>query len=400
MTLTMRRINLTHLMSSHHPPDRLQSQAIDLLRFPLAVGVVFGHVMPQVVAPGEADFPLLSGQGLYNIFALGCSHVAVRMTVPMFFMIAGFLFFANMRRFDTRKFKAKLASRVCTLLLPFIAWNLLSYLICNAPDCIHLIKGGDVAGAFRLFFNPDFLDIFWGCDRSGPWSNSFGQTFYTLSPFDTPLWFLRDMMVMTLLAPLVYIYVKHTRIVGLALLFGCYLTRIWNPWCFLSPDSVFFFSLGAYFAISGKNMILTARKYKHLLFIIAIPALCAATCFDGVFTSAGYPLTCIYIVPANFLAFLAAAHLIERRGVKANPFLTSSCFFLYAFQFAFIIPDRHRPILYISDMLQEILPMEYPPAELAHYFLTPLLTIASALLLYALLRHYLPRVAALLGGTR
>lgn len=79
---------------------KLQSATIDLLRFPMAVAVVMIHMTPRVVPLGEADFPLLSADGLYNVVAMGISHVLARIAVPVFFLISGLLFFLNMRELN------------------------------------------------------------------------------------------------------------------------------------------------------------------------------------------------------------------------------------------------------------------------------------------------------------
>lgn len=366
----------------------------------MAVGVVLGHVTPAVVMPADADFPLLSGQGLYNIFAVCSAHVFVRMTVPLFFLIAGFLFFVNMRRFNTDKYVSKLRSRARSILVPYLLWNLLTYFVYNAPDLFHLLRIGEYGHAFHLFFRHNFVNIFWGTEIGETCTNSFGQSFYMTYPYDIPLWFLRDLMVMMLFAPLVYLFVKRTRIAGLAILFGCYLTRVWNPWFFLSSEAVFFFALGAYFAIFGKSIIRTAQKYRTPMFLTALLTLCSATYYDGIFTSTGYILTCVFILCAVFLAFLMASSLIARHHARIHPFLTSSCFFLFAFHLAYIIPILGKPISNCAHLAHTLLPSNQPWAETVRYLLTPLLTILSALLLYALLRRFLPRIAALLSGNR
>ena len=79
---------------------KLQSATIDFLRFPMAVAVVMIHMTPRVVPLGEADFPLLSADGLYNVVAMGISHVLARIAVPVFFLISGLLFFLNMRELN------------------------------------------------------------------------------------------------------------------------------------------------------------------------------------------------------------------------------------------------------------------------------------------------------------
>ena len=74
---------------------RLQSQTINVLRFPLALGVVFIHMTPATVAPIDASFPLASPQGIYNLILIVTSHVIPVVAVPGFFFISGLLFFLN-----------------------------------------------------------------------------------------------------------------------------------------------------------------------------------------------------------------------------------------------------------------------------------------------------------------
>ncbi len=73
--------------------DVLQSRTIDLLRFPMAVMVVFIHMNPVVVKWADADFSLISGNGLYNLLGILISNILTHMAVPTFFLISGFLFF-------------------------------------------------------------------------------------------------------------------------------------------------------------------------------------------------------------------------------------------------------------------------------------------------------------------
>lgn len=68
-----------------------QSASIDLLRFPLAILVIFVHmgVTPEYL--NTADFPLISAQGIYNLVTLAISKLD-RIAVPAFFLISGYLF--------------------------------------------------------------------------------------------------------------------------------------------------------------------------------------------------------------------------------------------------------------------------------------------------------------------
>lgn len=79
--------------------NQLQSSSIDILRFPLALAVIFIHLNPQTINLSGANFPILSGEGIYNILAISISNVLASIAVPTFFMISGFLFFCNFQKF-------------------------------------------------------------------------------------------------------------------------------------------------------------------------------------------------------------------------------------------------------------------------------------------------------------
>ena len=64
---------------------KLQSATIDLLRFPLAIMVIFIHMNPCVINLFETDFNLMSSHRIYNIVGILLSHVLAHIAVPTFF---------------------------------------------------------------------------------------------------------------------------------------------------------------------------------------------------------------------------------------------------------------------------------------------------------------------------
>lgn len=83
-------------MSDNEEFLRRDSGIIHLLRFPLALMVVFLHAEPNVIG---LDVSELNVENLWaNIAGLimyGISHVIVQIAVPAFFMISGYLFFLS-----------------------------------------------------------------------------------------------------------------------------------------------------------------------------------------------------------------------------------------------------------------------------------------------------------------
>ena len=110
-------------------PIKVQSEAIDLLRFPLAIMVLFIHMNPSVINLLDADFSLFSGYGIYNVIGILLSHVLTHIAVPTFFFISGFLFFVNFMEWSWDGYKKKMKSRVKTLLIPYMLWNAIPFLI-------------------------------------------------------------------------------------------------------------------------------------------------------------------------------------------------------------------------------------------------------------------------------
>ena len=175
--------------------------------------------------------------------------------MPCFFLISGFLFFKG-GHFCLRGYVDKLKKRFFTLLIPFILWNLL-YLL---P---YLFKGWELieneAGEI-LPIVPWFQD----CEGSlfktvYNWTYGLFINFNGASaPIDVPFWYLRDLMCMIVISPLVYYFVKYSKLIGLVLcclvwvLLGQY--RI-IPYAFPIPlrPAVLFFLIGAYFSINTQK---------------------------------------------------------------------------------------------------------------------------------------------------
>ena len=106
---------------------KLQSATIDLLRFPLAIMVIFIHMNPEVSNLFDADFSLISGHGIYNVTGVLLSHVLTHIAVPTFYLISGFLFFINFQKWSWEGYKKKLSSRIKTLLVPYLLWNAIPF---------------------------------------------------------------------------------------------------------------------------------------------------------------------------------------------------------------------------------------------------------------------------------
>ena len=153
----------------------------------------------------------------------------------------------------------------------------------------------------------------------------------TSYPIDYPLWFVRDLMILVLLAPLIYGSIKRFG-KAIVVLF----TILWIILKFKhveivpSIDGLVFFSFGAYMSICGKDMIAEFGKYKRLttLAFLTLGIVHIYANFNGfklMTTIVKMPM----IFTGLYFAYNIAAWLIISRKAKVNRFLSSSSFFIY-----------------------------------------------------------------------
>lgn len=155
------------------------SKVISVSRFPIIVGVVFIHA-------------LIISNGTDLHYFLG--NVVGRIGVPLFYIISGYLFF---QRYDNslKCYKNKLKKRIFSLLVPYLMWNFIAYLV--------------YAFITHTMQPEDFVQSFWVVN-SKP-----GH-----SPADGPLWFVRTLMMLSIISPVMYCLNKnkYTAFISLILL--------------------------------------------------------------------------------------------------------------------------------------------------------------------------------------
>ena len=155
------------------------------MRLPLIVLVTFAHSYGAV----RSDFTLLSGNiDGYELLKLMVSQTLVKVVVPVFYIVSGYLFFANVSQWNVRVYRQKLLRRAKTLLLPYVVWNLLM-----------AVKLGAVS--WTTFW------AYW--TAAGVQTDWLGNQQLMTAPANMPLWFLRDLIVISLLSPVVFVAVRY-----------------------------------------------------------------------------------------------------------------------------------------------------------------------------------------------
>ena len=372
----------------------LSSSTISYLRFPLTAGVVFIHFsLTDGLTINKVKYGMDNPDWYFYVVNF-FSEVLARICVPLFFIISGYLFF-NRREFNGSVYRQKLKSRFKTLFVPFILWNIIAIiwkLKCFLPSFSSYYRPLEVHLSIErlintLFCNGDSNGIIVGTPST--------EMMYGIYPIDLPLWYIRELMLMVILSPIIYYITKK---VGVWLM--TILATIWlSVPAFIPKENnidllitaVFFFSTGAFLGINGKNIVSLCRRIKYAPFIYTILAI-ADTLTKGEDYN-GY-LHRIGILFGIIAAIVIASKLLQSGRVKTHAVLANSSFFIFALHYLFI-GDIGR---FAFIMLH--IPDSDPFAMLALYFIIPIFTVAVCIVTYRLLHRFTPRLCSMLTGGR
>ena len=194
------------------------SEKIKVLSLLAIWGVLFIH--------SQVPCSLNSFAGLFQNIIVGFSRFAV----PFFFVISGFLFFLKGDSLFDYFLKQK--KRIRTLLLPYLCWCLIFILIIFFVNKIVELN----SDYFMLLNNGDYFDFF---------------KYVFLTPAAFHLWYIRDLMVLVVISPLIGYFLRKNSYITLSL--GLIFTISFWGKNFI-PSGVLFYCLGAYYAIKKKYL--------------------------------------------------------------------------------------------------------------------------------------------------
>ncbi len=340
--------------------NRQESEALNITRFVMSIGIVFLHAYTSV-----RMYDYLGDLPVYKEVTRVISFQFGEACVPAFFVISGYLFFFGYRQ-TWECYKYKMKKRFFSLLLPYLFWNALMIAVFYAVECFPSVRGlfNDSRKLLHDCGLVDFLRAFWVYNDSA-------------GPILTQLWFVRNLIVLALCSPVVYCFVRYTRIVGLFILGIWWMAGEGVP---NLESSVFYFCLGAWFSISGKSLLEEVRRISIPIFILFPLIVIGDALLDG--TLVGHYLhrtetfTCVFFV----LALISV--LLEKGKIRDIAFLSSSSFFLYVVHDPMLRFIRKFSLRY-ADHGSEF-------QMIALYFIAVAVDIAVVYAVFWLLRKYVP----------
>lgn len=367
-----------------------QSTTIDALRLPLTIAVIFVHTYFYSTDLINTE-PILSSQWTFKILNITFSLVLGQIAVPIFFLISGYLFFTNFSNWTWTGYAAKLKRRLWSLCIPYIIWNIVKLIFIFIKNSVigdepyssitTLIEEQN----WHLFYDSETFDN----DRIDWLGNCSQKT----APIHIALWFLRDLIIVSLLAPIIYFINKRIKIWCVIIIGLIYISRIWPPMSFISITSIFFFNLGAYFAISKNNIAQISRKTSFITIPLSLLLLIPCIIYNGPLSTTGDNIFSIFTIIAVFCVFSIASYIVEKHNIKPYKLFINSCFFIYTIHTIGILGLTKTFLVNLfgddSYIVNSILYLTIP-------FIVTIICIA----IYYILVRFFPKISIIFTGNR
>lgn len=348
------------LKHSHSLTPEQEMSALSNLKIPMILGVVFIHsnILQHINEPSQIE-GFAKFMALWN-YILACA-------VPTFFFISGYLFFRS-GLLTPRSFISKIKRRWHSLMIPYLIWNVIAMILDLIKASPYLI---DKYPQYAFLIETP-VTIFYG----------FFALPGTEYPYDMALWFLRNLIIISLLTPILSLLFHYLR-VGALILLLCLVIFIPFDFYYLTP-SLYFFALGAACPLL-KIKLESIARYRILLtsvfvVLVVIDLLCT-----------GY-IEAIFYITAGILMFVAYVSTPDVADLHTDKRLREAIFFLYACHALYITV--------VNKFWLHLLPPSNSIYAAIDYIAIFSTLVILTLALYALSRRVAPRIIAMMCGGR
>lgn len=272
--------------------DHTLSRTFDWLRFPLALLVVYLHI-----APNLAVLQSIYGVGSPYFWTANIINNIANLAVPSFYIISGYLMSFNMTTFSSDVYFKKLKRRCLTLLVPYMIWNLL----CLA----------------YMFITRQITDF-------PGWRAVF------IEPLNFPLWFIRNLIILNLLYPMIWAMTRYLKWPFLVLIISVYLLMpVIRDIVYIHPytlTSFIYFYIGVY---GGINRIsFNGTDKTSLIILISLTVISFLSVVLNPILNITYASN-FYLLCGSITLLLLTYKMIERYNIRPVPLLAAASAFIY-----------------------------------------------------------------------
>lgn len=353
-----------------------QSQIINSLRFPAVLLVIASHCV--ITTRNQAlPFSLEAENVFLSLEQLWLSFGPT--AVGLFALITGYFYFYKVTNYSLNDYLTAQRKRIKSLFLPYVLWNLLAFAFLWGKNTV-----GDALG---LGFAVN--------EAEKSLVSNIGILQIMLLPIDHPLWYIREIIILSLVSPIVYWLVKNKYVgaIILAILFGVpQLANLPYYEYLRSTHITFFFILGSYLGYH-KRSLLVGGRVKYLSYALGLIYPAYRIWFVDVWFLSQYAniLLLFWVVAAINIGIDLYNKKPELSRRLAG--LTPAVFFMYAAH-AILIINLIRGTVY------SVLPWDDAWEKIIALIVTSILAPIVTYVAYRVLSKYFPRISEFLSGGR
>ena len=296
------------------------------------------------------------------------AYILGAVAVPLFFFISSLTFF---RDYSFKKYPKKLLSRLKTIVLPYLIWNLfgLLFAILYTYTPLKTIISG------RELFTPTLGNILSGL---------------FLYKYNFHFWFLFDLIIFTILTPLFNLLASKKWLAPFVTILLLLLPLISDSFLHIRLNFIIFYYLGAYISKHHLELFTKPASFKTSLIagIITIITLIATTTLNLYSIPVPSIISELLLLILLFSVWFSSDLIIKKLHLHAFYSLFFPIYIIHPYIIAFIIKLFIILFPKTSWML------------LINNFLSPILTILILIPTLLLWRRLLPKTYAFLFGER
>lgn len=346
--------------------DELVSKRIDALRLFCVCMIVGLHVPSQAVSfkvPAWTTFTRIAWRVVPHCFG--------RAALPLLFVVSGFLFYRTYRN-TLQSYLKKIRSRLKSLILPYIVWNIIAFVFLASKH----------PGILQKWSFVDYINMF----------------FYKMAgrrPLNFPLWFVQQLIYSLFLSPLLYVCYRYIPYLALPISFGLYTWTFYiaDPKTAIILRAIFmattFIGIGA--VISMNNIRLPKRPVIDSV-LMAVYAYSSVYVNTYISNHDDLILYNLCLMPLGIYSLWSLFRYIPENIIRVMAKLNSHSFIIFAAHFMVLN-------LFSKFMLPYFLWRD-SNGKLAFFFVNMFSTIALCVLLGMLLKRFAPPVFKVLTGWR
>lgn len=354
------------------------SLLVDNLRMPMMIGIVFIHTHFFKYI----DAQTLQSLSAYNAVSYIITDLICQLFVPAFFIIAGYFFFKE-KQLTPELYRTKLTKRFFSLVVPFLFWNALMLMIMLVQEK-YLGATSSRMGTMTDYSFSDWLYAFFDDNRSSTIYDNPGQ------PASVQFWFIRDLILICLISPLIYWIVRTNKYLSLVLLIVIYFL----PWHIphLNNLSITYFGIGVWLQIYDIDFIGCAKKGLWGLLLISLIGMTGnyfAEQNDILYAIKACRI--VFILSGLLVVVAIVCHLQQKRGHLLPSYIEQSSFFVFAYHIV--------PTAILCQLACRLLPHNSLCLIIA-YLTIPFVITAIGVAISIFLHRFMPRFTAIITGGR